>query len=665
MSGQPPIQRLVAFLNTIRVNAFEFSVNTAAGVYPGLTRWPRALKRRLAHGFAARRRKTGTVALPVLQAGLLYPHLPFVMAALGALYSIPTLWSGLAVDDDLLQREILLSSGFSTAAKGLFTFLDPASNSIRMNLGSLPWWSLAEARVVFFRPLAVLTHWVDYQIWPNSPLLMHVHSILWYSALCVIAALLYRRFLGTGLASGLAAVLFTVNINHFSNVVAINARNSLLAALFGLLALSLHDRWRREGWRPGAWLAALCLALTLLSAEAGLASAAYLAAYTICLDRGSWRQRLASLLPYAAVIFAWRFVYQQLGYGAWGSNFYLDPGREPVRFGKAVLERWPVLMLGQWAMPDPGVYALLSAWARRGYWLLAVLFVLLMGIGLLPLFRKDRKARFWGLGMAMAAMPACAVNPATGRHLIFVGVGAIALLAQLGAGLIDRREDLPSRLAWRVPAWITSLQLLGLQAIVFPILIVSTPAVLGGAYYTAMMDLGPLPGCAQQDVVVVNAPSPGQTIYMLSLRDYRGQPRPVHLRVLAPGHSRVSLTRLDENTLVVRPRYGYLLPPGAPVGNIRDLFPLLHPSYAAQYGDGFYRGSALSMQLGQEITLSGMAGQVTELTADGRPLEMRFRFDRSLDDPSFRWLQWDWRKNAYVPFQPPAVGETVQVDGPF
>jgi hypothetical protein len=48
---------------------------------------------------------------------------------------------------------------------------------------------------------------------------------------------------------------------------------------------------------------------------------------------------------------------------------------------------------------------------------------------------------------------------------------------------------------------------------------------------------------------------------------------------------------------------------------------------------------------------------VTALTADGRPAEARFRFDRPLDDPSLRWLRWE--DGVYVRFEPPPVGEKV------
>jgi hypothetical protein len=71
------------------------------------------------------------------------------------------------------------------------------------------------------------------------------------------------------------------------------------------------------------------------------------------------------------------------------------------------------------------------------------------------------------------------------------------------------------------------------------------------------------------------------------------------------------------------------------------------------------------MTLGQQVELTGMRAEVLALTPNGRPLEVRMQFTVPLEDASLKWLQWDWERNAYVPFTLPAVGETVRVSGPF
>jgi hypothetical protein len=599
-----------------------------------------------------------------LLAVLAHQYLPVIVALLAMILTAPTLWYGWGIDDDMLQRTMLLSSSLPTALKELFVFLDPHTNRALMDVGALPWWTLETVRVSFLRPVAALSLWLDYQFWPQSAILMHAHNVLWYAGLCALAALVYRQFMGRNLSAGLAALLFAVNVTHFSAAASLNARNVLQTALFGLLTIGFHDRWRRDGWRAGVWLAPLCLALALLSAEAGIATLAYLAAYTICLDRGTWRWRLGSLVPYVVVLALWRLVYQSGGYGAWASDFYLDPGREPLRFAMAILERGPVLLLSQWTLPDPGTYAVLSTAARRVFWLVALLFIVFMGVMLVPLIRKSRVARFLGLGMMLAVVPICAVNPASGRHLVFVSLGALGLMAQLVAGLLKRPDWLPARRAWRILAWAVGLVLLGLHLVLFPILVSSAQTAIG-PLYRAVMDIGSLPGIERQDVVIVNAPSPGQFIYLSSLRQFGGQPMPAHMRVLAPAHSPVEVSRLDAHTIIVQPEYGYLLSPGKSVGGRRDIFPLIHPSFASQYGDGFFRSGAFPMTLGQQVELTGMCAEVIALTPNGRPLEARMQFTVPLEDASLKWLQWDWERNTYVPFTLPAAGESVRVAGPF
>jgi hypothetical protein len=601
--------------------------------------------------------------LDALRYVLTHRYLPVVLAILAMTLTAPSLWRGW-VGDDLIHRTTLLSSSLPASLRELFTFLDPNRNTQLMDLGTIPWWTLDTVRTSFFRPVTVLTLWLDYQLWPNSPELMHAHSILWYGGICALATLFYRRFIGRGWTAGLAAFLFAVDYAHTSPVASLAARNVLLALFFGLLALLAHDRWRREGWRAGAVLGPLWLALAMLSAEAGVATAAYLAAYAVFLDRGTWRQRLGRLLPYAAIVGVWRLVYQYLGYGAWGSGFYVDPGRETVRFATGVLERGPVFLLGQWGGIDPGLYTLLSVRATRVFWPIALLFIAVVVIVLVPLLRKNRVARFWGLGMVLAVVPACAISVPNGRLLAFVGLGAMGLMAQFIGGLLDRSGWLPVHRAWRVPAWTLCFLLIGLHTIFSPIQLAITPAVQD-PFFHSVTDLGPLPEAEHQDVIIVNAPSPGHFIYVPGLRSVLGQPVPAHMRVLAPGCSSVYVTRIDAHTVVVRPEHGYLIPPGT-AGAVENQvsLPPVHLAYGYQHGDAFFRSGDFPMTVGQRIELTGMSAEVITLTDDGRPSEARIRFARSLEDPSMAWLQWDWEKNTYVPFVPPAVGEKVRVPGP-
>jgi hypothetical protein len=279
------------------------------------------------------------------------------------------------------------------------------------------------------------------------------------------------------------------------------------------------------------------------------------------------------------------------------------------------------------------------------------------------MLRRDRVARFWGVGMLLAVIPVCAVSLSTGRLLLFVEIGALGLMAQFITGIITQADWVPTRRTWHAPAKLLLLFLIGMHAIASPLL---TPVVYGvHDFMSSVAELGPLPGAEHQDVVIVNAPSPGQFIYTRELRALRGQAVPAHIRLLAPGYGSVSVTRIDEHTLLVRPVYGYVAPPGARAVWSMNLLNPVSPSYGYRHGDMLFRSPSSTTTLGQRVDLTGMSAEITALRDDGRPAVARVQFSVLLEDPSLRWLRWDWTEEQYVSFQPPAIGETVFVSGPF
>jgi hypothetical protein len=181
----------------------------------------------------------------------------------------------------------------------------------------------------------------------------------------------------------------------------------------------------------------------------------------------------------------------------------------------------------------------------------------------------------------------------------------------------------------------------------------------------AMMDLGPLPEVGNKDLIIVNSPSPGQSLYLLPLREVREQTVPAHLRILAPAHTPIEVTRLDTHTLLVKPESGFLVPTQIDLKNDLKPFPIAHIAYTYRYGDAFFRENTLQMPLDGQVDLPGMRVEVSKLTPDGRPWEARIVFERSLEDTSLHWLMWEWETQTYIKFEVPHMGETVQVPGPF
>ena len=112
---------------------------------------------------------------------------------------------------------------------------------------------------------------------------MHLESVVLYGVLVLVLARLYRRFFTAPVAM-LATLLFALDETHAFPVGWLANRNALFATIFGVLAIHAHDRWRRDGWRAGAWLGPLAFAAALLSAEFGLCALGYLVAYAWFLD---------------------------------------------------------------------------------------------------------------------------------------------------------------------------------------------------------------------------------------------------------------------------------------------------------------------------------------------------------------------------------------------
>lgn len=600
----------------------------------------------------------------MLKALLVHRQLPLLAMALGILLGIPTLWMNWGPSDDLLQRNIILSSPLSEVLTRLYVFLDPSINHRMMEAGFFPWWTYEQARIVFFRPIAALSIWLDYQVWPDSYMMMHLHSLILYGVLCWVAARLYRRLMGNTLQTGMAVILFSLSSAHIGCVVSLAARNLILTTLFGLLAVTFHDLWQRDGWRSGAILALVSLTLSLLSAETGIATVAYLLAYIIFLNEDPWRKRMVVFLPYMIVIGVWWLVYQGTGLGPLGSGFYMSPWQAPLQFGLAIIERAPFLLIGQWILPDPIVYTVLSTGAKVLLWIISVFVLVFISFMLIPLIKRDRIARFWTLGMLLAVFPVCAVSPASGRHLTFISLGVFGLMGQFIIGRLFPLTWAPSSKTWQRAAMGMCILFLGLHVGIYPIS-GSLVRPMVNTYAVDMLDIGQQPGMERKDFIIVNAPSPGLFIYFPSFRTYAGQPLPGHLRILAPGISSVSLTIIDEHTLIVRPEEGFLLSPDSLALNREAFFPLFHSSYSFLYGDGLFRGTAYPLKVGDQVNLVGVSIQVVSLTEDGHPLEALLRFDLPITDESFVWLMWDWESSRYIPLSLPDIGDTVSVPGPI
>ena len=182
---------------------------------------------------------------------------------------------------------------------------DPERTGRLMDVGLFPWWTDPGLKAEFLQALTVLTHRLDYALWPDSPALMHAHSLFWLGAAVAVTACFYRRILGSTWVAGVAALLFAVDDARGATAGFVANRNALVAATFGVSALIAHDRGRRDGSRPAGVLAPLLLLAALFSKEEGIGTCAYLVAYALFIDSARcssprWLRYSAAILSHAS-----------------------------------------------------------------------------------------------------------------------------------------------------------------------------------------------------------------------------------------------------------------------------------------------------------------------------------------------------------------------------
>lgn len=572
----------------------------------------------------------------------------WVAVLAGTLLVLPSLGTGFALDD-YYHRAVLLGRsrfrGLFGAPDEMFRFFrgDPVRTRAEMDVGVLPWWTYPGIKAEFLQALTVLTHRLDYALWPNRPWLMHAQSIAWYAALVAVTACLYRRLFGPSWQAGLAALLFAIDDAHGAPAGWLANRNSVVAAFFGVSALIAHDRWRREGWRLGGVMGPVLLAAALLAKEEGIATCAYLFAYAAFLEPSGRSRGLATLLPYAAVVVVWRTLRAYGGYGVANVGLYIDPITDPGRFLVALVERFPLYLLGQWSFIPADIAAIVGPRARSVLWWIALIFLALLGLTLLPLLRRDRLARFWTIGMLLAVVPVCATIPMD-RLLIGVGIGAFGLMARFLALVLGHAGPPPVRFLRRLPAIMMASAFMCWHLVLAPLALpfralspFGFKSVEERFYVKTPFDAS----VEGQSVVLVNPPSILHTFFLPIRRELDGLPVPRHTRVLATGIHDVTIFRADRSSLTVRPADGFLfLPP-----------------------DQLFRNEQHPLVLGQRVELSGMTAVVEEISRDGRVLAVRFEFGVPLEDRSLRWLRY--RQDSFEPLVLPAVGQVLRLEGVF
>jgi hypothetical protein len=547
------------------------------------------------------------------------PRAAAAVVAIGVLLCAPSLANGLALDDVLQAARF---AGGGATAMNLFALFGGEAPLVAA--ADVPWWTHEAMRLALLRPLTAWTHLIDLRLFAEWPVWMHVHSLLWYAGLLAAAGAVYRRFTGGGHAWVLALALYAADHSHGMVVGWLASRSAVIGALGGLCCLLAHDRWRREGRIRDALISGGALAAALLANEGAIGICGYLLAYALCLERGGWRGRAASLIPAVVIAVVWRACYVAAGFGAAHTGFYFDPGGDVVGFvGRAAVHA-VVLVGSQVFVPLGEGLAMVPGLFAPGA---AAIAVLLVGVwwAVRGELAGSPTLRFWAIGALLSALPLGTTLP-TDRQLLLIGVGVFGFAGAWFAEARPRSRTIRG-LAW---GW------LGLHLGASPLLLPLRAASPAGIH--ALAEAGTdavVSDPPPRSVILVRAPSDLVMLYGRASRQLRGLPAPAELQYLYAGLDALTISRVDARTLELRPEAGWLV---APL-------------------DRLYRDSRDVFNRGERISHGSFAAEIIDVAPDGRPLVIRVRFDRALEAPDIAWFTWEGRTpRAFVV---PAIGETV------
>ena len=612
-------------------------------------------------------------------AKLLLEHktFPLIIAIIAFIISIPTINGGLFADD-LIHRAVLVDADklppniyktglqhnvpgkLSSAVFKLFCFSNNDKGTMQASkYGTLPWWITKphDFKVAFWRPLSSLTHWLDYRLFPDNTKYMHIHHLLWFSAVIFLIAFYYRRLIGPTWIAALAAVMFLIDENNFFPVMLVAHRNSIMALFFGLNCVLCHHSWRENRSITAATLSAVLLLLSLLCAEAGIATFAFILAYAIALEKDKITKRVMTIVPAVITIILWRIVYNYLGYGIENVGIYVDPVSEPLRFTAAAFVRFSVLLFGIFFPVSPDATSSLSPSALTWFITVSIVSLLILLSAMLWLLKNNRIALYLALSTIFACIPFCACF-SSGRNLLFASVPAFGLIAIFITDIFKRAVYLPKPLLLRIFVWIICIVLL----------INHLPVALAGkavsqkfmvAFFSCNIeppDIFAQNISRSKSLVIINSPSLLGTLFIPFYQAYNVQELPKTIRPLTPAFRDIQITRTDESTLVIKSIDGNIF-------SCNDIGPL-HIAYGLKMFCDLFRDKDTKFSLDEEYEFPEVTIKVIKTDNNSLPVKISYTFSKSLEDKSLDFYYYNWDGSGHQKFEIPAVGQTVTIKGP-
>lgn len=632
-----------------------------------------------------------------------------LFAALAGALTAASLNNGFATDDHFMRALHKGFPGLDSMARSWIDAFAFSKGNVQENewlrdRGVFPWWAVTDAKLWFFRPLAAASHGFDYTRWRDNAWPMHLQNVLWFALMCGLAFVLFRELSSAAWIAWLAAFIYATDESHGQAVGWISSRNTLMVACAAIGVLIAHHRWRtskRDRWAVAAFTT---YGIGLMCGEGTIAICAYLFAYAVAMGSDTWRGRMLSLAPYAAITIVYLALYRASGFGASGSAWYTDPGSDFTGWIGMISTNIPILLFSGWFVWPSPVFS--AGWPMNAvYFVVMLLLILGTLLVLRPMLHSNPRTRFWLIGTVFALVPVASVV-AQPRVLTIAAIGGAGLIAEYLSGWFNARQCVKligsiAGLTVVVRVADSALRLGSLMYLVIAILLVAVLAALvlrgeksgswalssgprrwsavalfcvfvvanliyapnlltvqamvhgsSGQKYDAAYDSLPFDASVvNRDLILLQASNDFTCYYFMLRRSANVQLMPGHLRMLSSTFRPMTVERPDASTLVLRTEKGFISDPVFSV----------------------YRSAKRPMNQGETVRLTGVTVTVLKTDPAGWPLEAAFVFDKPLDDDLYLWYTGARvrernprtgrlaRVERYFPIAPPAVGEKVTI----
>jgi len=529
--------------------------------------------------------------------------------------------------------------------------------TLLQNAGLLGWWIDPNHHICFWRPLTSATHALDYKFWPDRPLLMHLHSAFWLSLFIGMSLVFYRRFLGANVTAYLASLCMLFSPFLTLSVGWISFRNNLLATLFALLTVYLHDLWRKQKSTTQMILTMCCFGLALLSSETSANIMSILVAYALVMERVRLKTKLVSLLPYICVFGIWFSIYNLLGYGVGFNDLYINFLQAPYHYLTNIDDRFPALFISQWLMiPAEQLYdgSQVSSQFRTITNISFALLVLLLTWLFYPVIKKYPVNKWLTLSMLFSYVIICQSFP-NARLLFIPYLASYALIASATTyhwkNFSLHKITSSIRLFFCGLFLFTNIIFAGFLTVYFETVLFNN--------FSKEIQVTAIPheaSFADKTIYFLNHPDPLAHSYTVVKKIHRTEPV-YQFMMVSPGFTKLSVTTLDEHSLEIESLDGALFQTYINTdANVTLNFSSVLILISWQGDFPFDKHSKIPIEDGQI--------KIIDVDHEGTPTKITITLDEPLTHESNIWVIWDHEENRFNKIVLPDINQSIIIKGP-